>query len=71
MIDHYARAEALLADYAAANEAATKLYTAMKEEGISPEVTAQVADGLMKGCALMLQEAQVHATLATCQRVDA
>lgn len=65
MTNHYDEAERLLKQYRDAVEAGENLTQALLDNGTPHEEIRTLAHDLVAGSALILQEAQVHATLAT------
>lgn len=68
MTDHYAEAERLIAKYHEVEQAVRDGSLKMLEAGVSQDAAAAWAVNTLPGIALILQEAQVHATLATGER---
>lgn len=69
MTRHYEEAERLLAQYNAAIDASKELSELLSDAGVSTDDQRSIARDLVAGSSLILQEAQVHATLATMQGV--
>lgn len=67
--EHYAEAEALIAKYREVDDAVRDPeYVKALQETVGTEAALDLIKGLIPGAALLLQEAQVHATLAAARQ---